>query len=99
MGWVRAHLSFAVLWAVLLCVRGSCTKWRSLGIVDGASFFQSMLLINPFVLSVIFCVLCVLCGVTLSLFCFDNNYTNNNNRVLIPVGGYLWWMQLMPLTH
>ena len=37
MGWVRAHLSFAVLQAVLLCVRGSQTKWWSLGIVDGAS--------------------------------------------------------------
>ena len=42
MGWVRPRLSFAVLWAVLLCVRGSRTKWRSLGIVDGAS-----LPINP----------------------------------------------------
>ena len=42
MGWVRARLSFAVLWAVVLCVRGSRTKWRSLGIVDGAS-----LPINP----------------------------------------------------
>ena len=37
MGWVRAHLSFAILRAVLLCVHGSRTKWRSLGIVDGAS--------------------------------------------------------------
>ena len=37
MGWVRARLSFAVLRAALLCVRGSRTKWRSLGIVDGAS--------------------------------------------------------------
>ena len=31
MGWVRTHLSFAILWAALLCVHGSCTKWRSLG--------------------------------------------------------------------
>ena len=37
MGWVRARLSFANLRAALLCVRGSRTKWRSLGIVDGAS--------------------------------------------------------------
>ena len=35
--WVRARLSFAILCAALLCVRGSRTKWRSLGIVDGAS--------------------------------------------------------------
>ena len=35
--WVRARLSFAILRAALLCVRGSRTKWRSLGIVDGAS--------------------------------------------------------------
>ena len=37
MGWVRARLSFAILRAALLCVRGSHTKWRSLGIVDTAS--------------------------------------------------------------
>ena len=36
-GWVRARLSFAILRAALLCVRGSRTKWRSLGIIDGAS--------------------------------------------------------------
>ena len=36
-GWVRARLSFAILRAALLCVRGSRTKWRGLGIVDGAS--------------------------------------------------------------
>jgi len=37
MGWVWARLSFAILWATLLCVCSSHTKWRSLGIVDGAS--------------------------------------------------------------
>ena len=36
-GWVRARLSFVILRAALLCVRGSHTKWRSLGIIDGAS--------------------------------------------------------------
>ena len=36
MGWVRACLSLAILQAALLCVHGSRTKWRSLGIVDGA---------------------------------------------------------------
>ena len=36
MGWVRARLSFAILRATLLCVRGSRTKRRSLGISDGA---------------------------------------------------------------
>jgi len=37
MGWVGACHSFAILWAAFLCVHGSRTKWRSLGIVDGAS--------------------------------------------------------------
>ena len=37
MRWVRARLSFAILRTTLLCVRGSQTKWRSLGISDGAS--------------------------------------------------------------
>ena len=37
MGWVRARLSFAIFRAALLCVRGSRTNWRSLGICDGAS--------------------------------------------------------------
>ena len=36
-GWVRACLSFVILRAILLCVYGSRTKWRSLGISDGAS--------------------------------------------------------------
>ena len=35
--WVRACLSFAILRAAMLCVRGSRIKWRSLGIVDSAS--------------------------------------------------------------
>ena len=35
--WIRAHLSFAILRAALLCARGSRTKWRNLGIIDGAS--------------------------------------------------------------
>ena len=37
MGWIQARLSFAILRATMLCVRGSRTKWRCLGIVDGAS--------------------------------------------------------------
>ena len=37
MGWVRARLSFTIPRATLLCVRGSPTKWRNLGISDGAS--------------------------------------------------------------
>ena len=37
MNWIRARLSFAILRATLLCVRGSRTKWRCLGITDGAS--------------------------------------------------------------
>ena len=35
--WVRAYLSFAILRAALLCMRGSHTKWRNLEKVDGAS--------------------------------------------------------------
>ena len=34
-GWVRAWLSFAILWATNLCSRGSKSRWRSLGIEDG----------------------------------------------------------------
>ena len=37
MGWIRTRLSFAILHATLLCIRGCRTKWRSLGLVDGAS--------------------------------------------------------------
>ena len=37
MEWVRVCLSFVILRAALLCVHGSCAKWRSLGIVDGTS--------------------------------------------------------------
>jgi len=37
MGWVRACLSFAILRGMLLCVRSSRTKWRSMDIVDGVS--------------------------------------------------------------
>ena len=29
MGWIRARLSFAILQAIMLCIRGSLTKWRS----------------------------------------------------------------------
>ena len=35
--WVRNRLSFAVLRATNLCMRGTRSKWRSLGVVDGAS--------------------------------------------------------------
>ena len=36
MGWIRARLSFAILRATVLCLRGSHAKWRCLGIEDGA---------------------------------------------------------------
>ena len=42
MNWIRACLSFAILWATLLCVRESRTKWRCLGITDGASLIYHM---------------------------------------------------------
>ena len=37
MEWVRARISFAVLRATILCLRGSRTRWRSLGVEDAAS--------------------------------------------------------------
>ena len=42
MGWVRARLSFAILWATMICVQGSIVKWRSLGITDGAPIFETV---------------------------------------------------------
>ena len=59
MGWVRAPLSIAIFWAALLCVHGSPTKWKSLGIFDGTSLPIIMLLINPFVYSCVFYFVCV----------------------------------------
>ena len=35
--WLRAPLAFALVWATNVCVRGSRTKWRSLGLEDGAA--------------------------------------------------------------
>ena len=40
-GWVRSRLSFVILRATLLCVRGSRSRWQSLGIVEGASISES----------------------------------------------------------
>ena len=40
-GWVRSRLSFAILWATMLCVQGLRSRWRSLGIVDGACISES----------------------------------------------------------
>ena len=34
--WVRIRLSFAILRASILCLRGSRTKWRSVDYMDGA---------------------------------------------------------------
>ena len=36
MGWIQARLLFAILRATVLCLRGSRTKLRCLGIEDGA---------------------------------------------------------------
>ena len=35
MRWTRTRLSFAILRAAVLCLRGSRTKWRCLGAEDG----------------------------------------------------------------
>ena len=37
LGWIHARLAFAILRASVLCIRGSRTKWRSLGLEDGAA--------------------------------------------------------------
>ena len=34
--WIRTRLAFAILRATRLCVRGSHSKWRCLGLEDGA---------------------------------------------------------------
>ena len=73
MGWVRACLYFAILLATLLCVHGSRTKWRSLGISDSASL-PAIAVDYSFCVFVLVCILCflyVVCmfyGVTLSFF-------------------------------
>ena len=43
--WVHARLSFVILCATLLCVRGSHTKWRALGFVDGMSIAIAFVLV------------------------------------------------------
>ena len=35
--WLRARLAFALVRATNVCIRGSRTKWRSLGLEDGAA--------------------------------------------------------------
>jgi len=42
MGWIHARLSFAILWATMICVHGSRMMWRSLGISDGVSIFETV---------------------------------------------------------
>ena len=37
LGWICARLAFAIVRASVLCVHGSCTKWRSLGLEDCAA--------------------------------------------------------------
>ncbi len=36
MGWLRSRLSFAVLRSAIVCIRGNRSKWRCLGLEDGA---------------------------------------------------------------
>ena len=35
--WIRLKLAFSLLRAVAVCLRGSRTKWQSLGVEDGAA--------------------------------------------------------------
>ena len=37
LGWIRNYLSFSILRATILCLRGSRTKWRSINIVNASS--------------------------------------------------------------
>ena len=52
MGWLLASLSFAIIRAINLCLRGSCIRWRSaLDMVDmvdgiGLSYIVEYLFIN-----------------------------------------------------
>ena len=42
-GYIRARLSFAIIRAASLCLRGSRVKWRSgLGFEDGADLYSIM---------------------------------------------------------
>ena len=36
-GLISARLAFAILRELVLCIRGSCIKWKSLGLEDGAA--------------------------------------------------------------
>jgi len=47
MGYVRSRLSYAIIRAALLCVWGSRTKWRSLGLVDGAAIDEISPILVP----------------------------------------------------
>ena len=37
LGWIRTRLTFSILRATILCLRGSRTKWRPVDLVDGTS--------------------------------------------------------------
>ena len=41
--WLRTRLSFAILRATIVCLRGSRTKWRSVNVVDGSPLDVIML--------------------------------------------------------
>ena len=78
---VSNHFSFVIFWAALLCVHGSCSKWRSLGIVDGAS-----LSITAADWYLWFCLLCCFCVCfVLLLFVFvlwhDPSLFSNNTVI------------------
>ena len=41
--WLRTRLSFAILHATIVCLRGSRTNWRSVNVVDGSPLDVIML--------------------------------------------------------
>ena len=98
LGWICDRLAFAILRASVLCIRGCCTKWRSLGLEDGAAidlswspFCLLFLLCASFCCVIWFLIVCVY--ITLSFLlhivcmslCVLLCVTTNNSNTNIPV--------------
>ena len=60
---MRAKLGFALVRATVLCLCGSCTRWRSLGFEDGAAAYIVWTTVHYFSLFTFFCN-CITCSVS-----------------------------------